>query len=46
MEEHTALKDAEIEMEIFLACLKMHKKYTKNVHQWDCKENKCFPKIF
>ena len=44
-EEHTALKDAEIEMEIFLACLKMHKKYTKNVHQWDCKENKCFPKL-
>lgn len=46
IEEHTALKDAEIEMQIFIECLKMHKKYTKNVHQWDCKENKCFPKIF
>ena len=46
IEEHTALKDAEIEMQIFIECLKMHKKYTKNVHQWDCKENKCFPKKF
>ena len=44
-EEHTALNDALIEMTIFERCLKMHKKFTKNVHQWDCKENKCFPKL-
>ena len=44
-EEHTALEDSKIEMEIFLACLKTHKKYTKNMHQWDCKKGKCFPKF-
>ena len=47
IEEHTALSDALIEMEIFLACLKMHKKFHKNIHQWDAKGreyNKCFPK--
>lgn len=47
VEEHTALADALIEMEIFVACLKMHKAFTKNVHQFDCKgkgANKCFPK--
>ena len=43
-EEHTALEDAKIEMEIFLACIEMHKKFTKNVHQHDCKEHKVFPK--
>ena len=46
-EEHTALSDALIEMEIFIRCLKTHKKFTKNIHQWDAqgKEyNKCFPK--
>lgn len=46
-EEHTALADALIEMEIFVACLKMHKKFNKNIHQWDAKGreyNKCFPK--
>jgi DNA polymerase III epsilon subunit-like protein len=43
-EEHTALEDSKIEMEIFKRCAKMHKKYTKNKHQWDCKENKCFPR--
>lgn len=44
-EEHTALSDAMQEMEIFLACQKMHKKYTKNCHAWDAPfENKCFPK--
>ena len=42
-EEHTALEDSKIEMEIFLACLKTHKRFTKNLHQRDCKENKCFP---
>ena len=43
-EEHTALEDSKIEMQIFLACLATHKKYTKNIHQYDCKENKCFPR--
>lgn len=46
-EEHTALSDAYIEMEIFIRCLKMHKKFSKNIHQWDAKGkeyNKCFPK--
>ena len=36
-EEHTALSDAYIEMEIFIRCLKMHKKFSKNIHQWGCK---------
>ena len=44
-EEHTALEDSKIEMAIFVKCAKMHKKYTKNCHAWDCKENKCYPKI-
>lgn len=44
-EEHTALSDALIEMEIFNKCLAMHKKFTKNCHQWDCKEGKCFPRF-
>lgn len=44
IEEHTALSDAMQEMEIFLACEKMHKRYTKNVHAWDCHDgSKCFP---
>lgn len=43
-EEHTALEDSKIEMQIFLACVATHKKYTKNMHQWDCKHGKCFPK--
>ena len=46
-EEHTALSDALIEMAIFVKCYSMHKKFTKNAHQWDCKGkefNKCFPK--
>lgn len=43
-EEHTALEDSKIEMEIFLACAKMHKRYTKNMHQYDCKVGKCFPR--
>ena len=47
IEEHTALADALIEMEIFVKCYSMHKKFTKNAHQFDCKGkefNKCFPK--
>lgn len=43
-EEHTALEDSKIEMQIFLACIATHKKYTKNTHQWNCKKGKCFPK--
>lgn len=44
-EEHTALADSLIEMEIFVECLKTHKKFTKNTHCWDCQErNKIFPR--
>lgn len=43
-EEHTALNDALIEKDIFVRCANMHKRYNKNVHAWDCKENKCYPK--
>lgn len=46
-EEHTALNDALIEMEIFVKCLSLHKKFTKNIHNFDAKGkeyNKCFPK--
>ena len=45
-EEHTALEDSKIELEIFKACIKSHKKFTKNCHCWDC-ENKfdLFPRI-
>lgn len=35
VEEHTALSDAEIEMELFLACLKTHKKFHRNIHKAD-----------
>lgn len=47
IEEHTAFNDAQEEMQIFLACDKMHKRYVKNCHQWDCKDfkSKCFPKL-
>lgn len=47
IEEHTAFSDALEEMQIFLACDRLHKRYTKNAHQYDCKGkefNKCFPK--
>jgi hypothetical protein len=43
-EEHTAFEDSKIEMQIFLACLATHKKFTKNEHQWNCKQGKCFPR--
>lgn len=36
-EEHTALEDAKIEMQIFVRCVKAHKPYTKNCHQFDYK---------
>lgn len=46
VEEHTALEDAKIELEIFNACIKMHKKFTPNCHCFDY-ENKwgLFPKV-
>lgn len=47
IEEHTALADTFIEVEIFSACVKMHKAYTKNIHCYDCKgknAHKSFPK--
>lgn len=34
-EEHTALEDAKIEMEIFKACINAHQRFTKNCHQQD-----------
>lgn len=34
-EEHTALEDSKIEMAIFVACIKRHKKFTKNCHYWN-----------
>lgn len=34
-EEHTALEDAKIERQIFAACVKAHKPYTKNCHFYD-----------
>lgn len=48
IEEHTAFSDALIEMEIFKRCYAMHKKFTKNCHQFDCRgknANKCFPSL-
>lgn len=45
-EEHTALEDAKIEKAIFEACVKMHKKFTKNTHCFDMKNSWClFPKV-
>lgn len=43
-EEHTAFDDALVETQIFVFLRKMHKKYTKNMHQHDCNVGKCFPK--
>lgn len=34
-EEHTALEDAKIEMEIFKACINTHQRFTKNCHNFD-----------
>lgn len=42
VEEHTALEDSKIEKVIFDECMKMHKKFTKNCHCWDCAD-KTFP---
>ena len=45
-EEHTALEDSKIELQIFNACIKSHKRFTKNCHCFDS-ENKwgLFPRI-
>ena len=44
-EEHTALEDSKIEMEIFLACISTHKKFTKNCHCFDYEDKfKLFPR--
>ena len=34
-EEHTALEDAKIEVEIFKACMRSHKSFTPNTHFYD-----------
>lgn len=44
-EEHTALEDSKIEMQIFLACLRTHKAFTKNTHTFDFENRfQLFPK--
>lgn len=46
VEEHTAFEDSKIEMEIFLECLKMHKKFTQNTHCFDLENSyKLFKKV-
>lgn len=45
-EEHTALSDALNEMAIFVKCYSLHKKFTKNCHQFDYHSKiakKCYP---
>lgn len=45
-EEHTALEDAKIEMEIFVKCMAAHKKFTKNCHTLDYADRfSLFPKF-
>lgn len=45
-EEHTALEDSKIELEIFNACINSHKRFTKNCHCWDMPDKwGLFPKI-
>lgn len=45
-EEHTAFEDSKIEMEIFLACVKTHKKFTQNCHVNDYPARfRLYPKI-
>ena len=46
IEEHTAFEDSKIEMQIFLECLKMHKKFTQNTHCFDMESSyKLFKKV-
>lgn len=45
-EEHTALEDSKIELAIFNACIKSHKKFTPNCHCWDYPNKwELFPRI-
>ena len=46
-EEHTALEDSKIELEIFKACMDTHKRFTPNYHLWDYMgtHRLAFPKI-
>lgn len=44
-ERHTAFEDSKIEMEIFLACVKAHKKYSKNTTAHDAKLLYHLPKM-
>lgn len=45
-EEHTALEDAKIEVEIFVKCMAAHKKFTKNCHCFDYADRyTLFPKV-
>ena len=46
IEEHTAFEDSKIEMQIFLECLKTHKKFTQNTHCFDMENSyKLFKKV-
>ena len=44
-EHHTAFEDSKIEMEIFLACIRAHKRYTKNKTVNDMKLFFYLPKV-
>ena len=44
-ERHTAFEDSKIEMEIFLACIRAHKRYTKNKTANDMKLFYYLPRI-
>lgn len=43
-EEHTAFEDSKIELFIFMACRRTHKKYTRNIHCMDAKPFALFPR--
>ena len=46
IEEHTSFEQSKIEMQIFLECLKMHKKFTQNTHCFDMENSyKLFKKV-
>lgn len=45
-EEHTALEDSKIELQILLACFKSHKAFTKNCHCFDFADKwALFPRV-
>lgn len=43
-EEHTALEDSKIELTIFVACMKTHKKFTPNIHHHDAENWRSYHK--